>query len=282
MSILLTALFSTAPLLIAALGGLLSELSGRLNIGLEGAILLGAFFASLTYLLFPGPVSSVVTALLAAILVGGVSGLIIAVLHVRYSANVFIAGLGINLLAVGIIPLLSQLILGRKGVVPLNISPDVKMTIAWISVAAALILAAGVAAYLRFHIRGMRLSKIYLNEKLALEMGTAVAAYRFTAIIVSSALAGLAGGYIALYLGSYVPNLSAGKGWIALVIVFLGNRKVVPMIFAALFFAFTQIFANEIQRFLETPGLLLGLPFIITLLALILYRIMRQRISPGE
>lgn len=282
MSIMLTALFSTAPLFIAALGGLLSELSGRLNIGLEGAILLGAFFSALTYLIFPGAGISIASALLAALIVGGISGLIIAALHVKFSANVFIAGLGINLLAIGLIPLLSQIIIGSKGVVPLNISPEIKMTVAWISVITALILALAFAAFLHFHIRGIRLSKIHLNDKLALEMGTDVSAYRFTALILSSALAGLAGGFIALYLGSYVPNLSAGKGWIALVIIFLGNRKVIPMFFAAVFFAFTQIFANEIQRFLDTPGLLLGLPFIITLLALIGYRLMRQRINPDE
>jgi ABC-type uncharacterized transport system permease subunit len=268
-------LMAASPLFIAACGALLSEYAGRLNIGLEGAILFGAFFAALMFRALPFWPAALLAAALSGLLFGGLT----AVLSIRGGGNVFIVGLGINLLAWGLIPLISQLVFGRKGVITLDMSSTLSGNIGMIAVAAAVLLGAAVYLYSNFNSNGMRLSRLYLNEELAGEQGINVAGYQMIALSLSSALAGLAGGLIMLHLGSYVPNLSAGKGWIALVVIYLGNRKIVPMAAASLFFAFSQILSNEAQRYIATPGLLLGMPFLITLAALVLYRIIKGGIN---
>lgn len=280
MSIVLSILLQTAPLFIAAAGGLLSELSGRLNIGLEGAILFGAFFSALMFQALGSlpPAPAAIIALTAALASGLASGGITAALSIRRGANVFIVGLGNNLLAWGLIPLLSQMILGSKGIISLQAGSAFKSGMAWSALFAAVIIGGGLHFFLEYHSRGLRLRKIYLDEYSARLQGTDVPRYREWSLTLSSGLAALAGGFIALQLGSYVPNLSAGKGWIALVIIYLGNRRLLPMTAAALVFAFSQFLANEAQRFLQAPGILIGLPYLITLLALVIYQLLRKAV----
>lgn len=272
MSILWSLLVQSAPVYIAATGALMSELSGRLNIGLEGAILFGAFFATLAYMLIP----SSMFALACAVLIGCTLGYISGWLSIQRGANIFIVGLGVNLLATGLIPLLSRGLAGSKGVISLSVSLAFQQRMAAVSVVLAL--AIGVLSYLFFHYHdaGLRLKKIFLDEYGARVLGTAVERYQMFAISISSALAALGGGLIALHLGSYVPNLSSGKGWIALVAVYLGDRKPLRMFGAAFIFSITQLLTTEAQRFIQVPGLLLGLPYLLTLLALIIYRMIRR------
>ncbi len=265
---ILALIIQTAPLYIAALGGLLSELSGRLNIGLEGAILFGAFAAAASYLALP----SLPLALLAATASGAVLGWVSGYLSIRRQANVFIVGLGINLMAWGFIPLLSQVLFGSKGVVNLLVDSQFQNQAGWTGLGAAVVIGAALSLFLARHSTGIRLRKIHLDETSAAIQGTDVAAYQFSALILSSALSALAGGLISLHLGSYVPNLSAGKGWIALVIIYLGNRRPLSMLGAAAVFALSQLLSNEAQRFISAPGILLGMPYLITLAALISYR----------
>jgi ABC-type uncharacterized transport system permease subunit len=279
MNALVNILLQTAPLYIAALGGLFSELAGRLNIGLEGAILFGAFFASIAFRLFADPLMGMIAALAAAALAGSMAGGITAWLSISRRANVFIVGLGVNLLAWGLIPLLSQAFAGSKGVINLGVDSAFQDGAALVGLFAAITIGLGCILYLSYHHSGLRLRKIHLDEYSARIQGTDVAKYQFRSLVFSSTLSAFAGGIIALHLGSYVPNLSAGKGWIALVIIYLGNRRPVPMLIASVFFAISQLFANEAQRFISAPGILIGLPYLLTLIALILYKLIQKSLA---
>jgi ABC-type uncharacterized transport system permease subunit len=282
MSLTWNLLLQTAPLFIAALGGLLSELSGRLNIGLEGAILFGAFVAAAVFRFSSdvlSPAAAMTAALAFAAGAGTAAGVLTAWLSIRRGANVFIVGLGVNLMAWGLIPLLSQFFIGSKGVINLSVDSAFRNAAALVGLIIAAALGIFAALYLSRHTSGLRLRKIYLDEYSARIQGTDVDRYRYLSLTLSSTLSALAGGIIALHLGSYVPNLSAGKGWIALVIIYLGNRRVLPMLGASLFFAVSQLAANEAQRFFAAPGILLGLPYFLTLIALIAYRGIQQSIS---
>ncbi len=275
MSPVLSIIINSAPLFLAALGALISELSGKLNIGIEGSILFGAFFACAVYDFVPSPLLSFLVAFSA----GALMGLLLSLLSINGRANVFIVGLGINLLAWGLIPLLSQSILGVRGIISLAMDAAHRNAAAVIGLLLTVLAGIGTRVFLSMSNPGLRLSKLYMNEELAGMQGTDVAKYRGFALVFSSAAAGLAGGIIALYLGSYVPNISAGKGWIALVVVFLGDRRLAPMVAASLFFALSQHLSSEAQRFMDTPGMLLGLPFLVTLLALCIYRVIAKRTS---
>ena len=102
--------------------------------------------------------------------------------------------------------------------------------------------------------------------------------YRRIAMLASGLFAGFAGAEVSLRLGVYLPNISAGRGWIALVAIFLGARHPLGAVGAALIFAFFESFAGAAQGFTTIPGtLLLGLPYLITLLAMVLYSALGRR-----
>jgi simple sugar transport system permease protein len=97
-------------------------------------------------------------------------------------------------------------------------------------------------------------------------------------MLLSGVLAGFAGGEVALRLGVYLPNISAGRGWIALVAIYLGMRHPIGVVGAAAIFALFESFAGSAQGFTDIPGtLLLGLPYLITVVAMVLYSGLRRR-----
>lgn len=102
--------------------------------------------------------------------------------------------------------------------------------------------------------------------------------YQRIAIVASGGLAGLAGADIALRLGVYLPNISAGRGWIALVAIYLGARNPIGLIAAALLFAAVEYLAGAAQGFSSIPGTVLtGLPYLITMVAMVVYAIAARR-----
>ncbi|MFW6329126.1 MAG: ABC transporter permease subunit, partial [Alkalispirochaetaceae bacterium] len=114
------ALHVLTPVVLAGLGGLFSALAGVLNIGLEGMILAGAF-ASIVTLHLSG---SYLLAILAAASAGVALALIVTLSAIRLRANIFLTGLGVNLLAAGVIPFASSALFGVKGVLRLeNVTP---------------------------------------------------------------------------------------------------------------------------------------------------------------
>jgi len=198
---------------------------------------------------------------------------------IELRANIFIAGLATNLLAVGTVPYLSELVYDTKGVVRLDEARRVPELLGMSVTLYIALLAAVVVWALIYHTPfGLRL-RAAGDAPPALEArGVSASRYQRAAMLLSGLLAGAAGAEIAIRLGVYLPNVSAGRGWIALVAVFLGYRHPVGVVIAAVVFAFFEVLAGSAQGFLEIPGtVLLGLPYLVTVIAMVVYSALRRR-----
>ena len=274
------ALAAMTPLLFAALGGLFTELTGMLNIALEGLIAIGAFFgvigASMTGSLAAGVVIGMAASMAAALLYGEIT--------LRLKANEFITGLATNLFAAGLTVVLSQQLFGTKGVVPFDLPhlPVLTKGLAGIPVLGPVLFGQNIlvqlswlAAFLAWVIIrrtpfGMRLRATGSNPKAVAALGLKPERYKLAAILMSGAACGLAGSYLSLNLSAYVPNISSGRGWIALVAIYLGGRKPRGILGACFVFALAESYSNYAQGFFKVPSdFILAIPYAATLVALV-------------
>ena len=263
------------PLILAGLGGLLTERAGVLNIGLEGMILVGAFGGILG--------ANATGSIMVGFLVGAGMGLglsaIFSVACIELRANIFIAGLATNLLAVGMVPYISELVYGTKGVVRLTDARQLPELLGIDVTLYVAVLAAVIVWALIYHTPfGLRLRAAGDGPSALEARGVSPGRYQRAAMLLSGLFAGAAGAEIAIRLGVYLPNVSAGRGWIALVAVFLGYRHPVGVVIAAVVFAFFEVLAGSAQGFLEIPGtVLVGLPYLFTVIAMVVYSALRHR-----
>jgi simple sugar transport system permease protein len=102
--------------------------------------------------------------------------------------------------------------------------------------------------------------------------------YRWAAFLVSGFFCGIGGSFLSLNLGAFVPNMTAGKGWIALVVIFLGARRPIGLIAAALVFGLAESFSNYAQGLFNVPAdFILAMPYLLTLLAMVLVSVWVKR-----
>ncbi|SIQ06873.1 nucleoside ABC transporter membrane protein [Alkalispirochaeta americana] len=256
---------SSSFLLIAALGGLVAERSGILNIGLEGMIALGAFTAVAAHLAGLGPLGSI----LAATLAGVVPALIFGHFVLRWRANPFIVGLAINLLSAGTIPLLSETLLGTRGSIRLPSGGGIPIQAVPVWALIVLILVWGGLFYT---VPGLRLRVAGEEPRWLRANHVGVAPYQLLGLIVSGIFSALAGALLALRIGAYLPGISAGRGWIALVIIYLGYRRPWGLAGAALLFGLLEAVAVRAQATAGvSPTVLLALPYLLTVIAFVAY-----------
>ncbi|MFW5800877.1 MAG: ABC transporter permease [Spirochaeta sp.] len=271
-------LWAALPIIIAGIGGLYSQRAGVLNIALEGLILAGAFTAVLTGML--------TGSFAAAAVSGAVVGLLLvqlqAYLALRLQANVFIVGLGMNLLISGSIPVISHAVIGTAGVFRLPAGfPGGEWAV---PVGAAV---AGIAVIGSTWIFGNTRFGIELNcagstPELLKRRGLSPVRYRAAALSISGICAGLAGAILSLRIGAYAPGMSAGRGWIALGAVFLGFQYPAGVVAGALIYGITDAVAGNLQEASSIPsGLLMTLPYIVAAAAFILSSAVLRRQNRG-
>ena len=253
---------SAAPLMLAGLGALLTDISGVLGIFIEGFMITGAFFSWI----FAGWTGSVFLGVLLSAIFAAATGWALA-RFVRFSgANPFIAGLAVNLAASGITLSLSAAWFGTRGVLinqEINVPGPLPFTfIAWICVIIITLALYGT-------VPGFRLRASGLSPETATERGIRPWLYREGAWALAAFLAALAGAALTFRVGAYAPGGIAGRGWIALALVYLGFRKVWGVALAAIIFSFAERLAFGVQGLgVLTATALLGLP---SALALLLY-----------
>ena len=274
---------SAAPLIMAGLGALLSDLSGALGIFIEGFMIFGAFFSWI----FAGWTGSVFWGTFISALLAAFIGWALARFVRLSGANPFIAGLAFNLAASGVTLSLSAHWFGTKGVlrnpavrIPGPITIPLIDTIpflgkflsgqnpfAYIALACAIITAIGI----KRTVPGFRLRASGLSPEAAAERGIRPDLYREGAWALAAFLAALAGAALTFRVGAYAPGGIAGRGWIALAAVYLGFRKVWGVVLAAIIFSFAERLGYGAQGLGSLPPTaLLGLP---SALALILYSV---------
>ncbi len=258
---------STAPLLLAAMGGLLSERSGVMNIGLEGFMLLGAFGAAAGSYFTGQPFAG----LAVGVLVAGLAGAVYAYWAITLRADQIVSGTAINLLGVGLTAFLVQRIWGQAGG-----SPSVtRLPTTWLDLSVLVPVAFGIVPVVWWLLRrtkpGLRIMASGENPRAAESVGIDVPAYRYACVIAAGALAGLGGAYLSIGdLSQFTTNMTAGRGFIALAAVIFGNWTPLGTLGATLLFGFAQALRFQVQALgLPVPQeLIIALPYLLTLVAI--------------
>ena len=264
---------SAAPLIMAGLGALLSDLSGALGIFIEGFMITGAFFSWI----FAGWTGSVFWGTLISAALAGLAGWALARFVRLSGANPFIAGLALNLAASGLTLSLSAHWFGTKGVllnqairipgpVIIPVINDIPFLGRLLSgynpfTYAAFVCVIIAAIGIKRTVPGLRLRASGLSPDAAAERGIRPGVYREGAWALAGFLAALAGAALTFRVGAYAPGGIAGRGWIALAAVYLGFRKVWGVAAAAIIFSLAERSGFGVQSFGALPATaLLGLP----------------------
>ncbi len=270
------------PILLASLGGVMSERSGVINIGLEGMMLMGAFGAAVgSY--FYGPW----TGILIGIAIGGLMGLLHAFMSVTVKANQIISATAINIFAVGFPNIMVPIIWpGYHAITPVvPVIKDIRLPlIADLPVIGtiignqnpivyiALILVPIINYFLFRTPLGLRIRSVGEHPKAADTLGINVVKMRYIAVISSGFLAGLGGAFLSIaYQSQFSRAMTQGRGFIGLAAMIFGRWKPVGAFIACLLFGF----ADALQASAQSAGvpippeLLLAAPYVLTLIALV-------------
>jgi len=245
--IVFSAIRLATPMIFAALGGLFSERSGVINIALEGLMLAGAFTAAVvTYEL-----SNPYLGFLSGMIAGGLVASIFAVAVIQFEADQVVAGVGINFLMLGLPAFLSGAIYSASGSTE-QIDKDYLIPAInnQFSVASILaILLVPVVWYVLYKTPfGLRLRAVGENPEAADSAGVKVLRLRYTGVILSGVLAAAGGAYLSIGQSSFFTRgMSAGKGFIALAALILAKWRPFQVLFACLFFGFTEALAIRAQ-----------------------------------
>ena len=261
------------PLTYAAIGGMLCERSGVVNIGLEGMMLSGAFFAALGADKFGNWEMGLVCAAAA----GAGLALVHAVMAIHLRSDQIISGFAINFLALGVTGYFFIDIYGENGT-PGNLPriPDVTLgflgrvfghlnLMIWVSF--ALLILAHITLF-RTPI-GLRIRSVGEHPRAADTVGISVYGTRYGAVVLSGVLAALGGAYLSIgYLGSFSENMTAGRGYIALAAVIFGNWRPFGAFAAALLFGGSTALSFRLaQPWGNASVLFQALPYLLTLIA---------------
>ena len=242
-------LVKASPLLLAAFGGLLSELSGVINFALEGMMLSGAFAA----VLGTWATGSHWIGLFCAICSGAFIGAVHAGASLKLRANQIVCAIAVNLLAVGLTGFLLNQVFHVYGTSPgvealpnlgsilpqTGVSVNLRRLAEGVSVLvpAALAIVIAVTAFLRWTVPGLRLRACGENPEAAKAAGLIVWRIQFLAVCAGGALAGMGGAFLSIgELSQFVENMTQGRGYLAVAAVILGRWRPVGVLLAVLFF----------------------------------------------
>ncbi|MFD8022796.1 ABC transporter permease [Streptomyces lavendulae] len=273
--LLLSVLRALTPILLAALGGALCERAGVFNIGLEGMMLIGCFSAVGTSWSTGSPLLGV----LAAALAGAGYSLVLAVGAVTLRGDAVVLGVAMNLLAVGLTGFLLRTVFGVRGTfddprlagLPLIGGQSPLAYLSWAAVALT-------AFVLSRHVWGLRLLGVGEAPDAAAASGVSPVKYRYGAVLISGVLCGLAGAQLALgNVTLFSENMTAGRGWIAVVAVMLGRAAPVGVLLAALLFAVAEAAGFRLQGLGLPQQATDAAPYAVTLAALFLATAGRRR-----
>lgn len=277
-SILLTIATAATPLLIAAIGELVVERSGVLNLGVEGMMVMGAVCGFAAAILTGSPWIG----MLAGILAGAMFSLLFGFLTLTIATNQVATGLSLTLLGLGLSGMIGESFVGMAGIklptLHIPVLSDVPLVgkllfgqdpIFYISLA----LTAAVMWFLFRTRTGLTLRSIGDNHGSAHALGIPVIRYRYLAVVFGGACAGLAGAHLSLvYTPQWVENMTAGRGWIALALVVFASWRPLRVLAGAYLFGAVTIGQLHAQALgLGIPSQLLSsLPYLATIVVLVL------------
>jgi len=263
---LLQTLRIAAPILLAALGGVVSERSGIIDLSLEGKLLLGALATEIGAY----ATGSATVGALCGIAGGMMTGALYAMVVVRFRADQVVAGIAINMLAIGLGAYLIQLLYGsasnapRIPGLPGNLLAN---PLFWLAVA----LVPAVHLLLQRTRFGLRVRAAGEHPAAAESLGVRVPRVRWAAALVSGGIAGLGGAWLALENRAFLSDMAAGRGYLALAAVIMGNWRPVGAAFACLFFGAARSLTIQLKTYgiIDIPDSLASIiPYLLTMIAL--------------
>lgn len=294
----------STPLLLPALGGLISDLGGVVNIALEGQMLIAAFTGVAVSAYAPQWIPGLPGWGYA--LIGGAAGIlaalllswIIAFFHLELGTDIILTGLAINILAAGLTVFLMFVLTGDKGSTSTLASPAMPNlpvpfanSIPFVGTLlngengtgynllsyAAFLLVPVVSVFLYKTRLGVHLRAAGENRDAAQSVGINARRTQYIALYLSGVLAALGGLYLSMgYLTIFQANMTAGRGFIALAVVNLGNRKPFGVLVAALIFGAATSLGAQLGT-LDVPAQYIEMiPPTITVLALVIYQLRRR------
>jgi ABC-type uncharacterized transport system permease subunit len=267
------------PLVFGALGGIVCERSGVINVGIEGMMLMGAFFG----IFGADLLDSWFLGLLVGMAAGGVLALVHAFFSINLRADQVVSGISLNFLALGVTGYVFLDHYGDQGT-PDNIPrvPDISIpgvknlsffgdaigktnTLTWL----ALIGVVALTVFLFRTPRGLRLRSVGEHPRAAETVGISVPRTRYVAVVMSGMLAAMGGAYLSIgFVGSFNQGMTAGRGFIALAAVIFGKWRPGGALGAALLFGFSTALAQRLPTFSESGAVLFqALPYVLTLIA---------------
>ncbi len=277
LSVILTIITASTPLLLAAIGELVVERSGVLNLGVEGMMAIGAVCGFGAALATGSPLIGVV----AAIAAGAALSMLFGFMTLILVSNQVATGLALTLLGLGLAGLVGEGYVGQPGVKLGKIDLPVLTDIPFIGpivfgedilVYAALALMLAVA-YVLFRTKmGLIIRAVGDSHQSAHALGYGVVPVRYACVVFGGGCAGLAGGYLSLaYTPQWIENMTAGRGWISLALVVFGSWLPWRVAIGAYLFGTVMILGFSLQAIgAGIPSQLLSsLPYIVTIVALV-------------
>lgn len=265
-SLILATLRQAAPIMITALGGMFSEVTGVVNIGLEGMMLMGAFTAAVGSYYTGSPIVGI----LAGMLAGGLMALIHGILSIKYKGNQTVSGVAINLFASGFTIFMLRVLFNQSG----N-SPAVEKAPQIMGMSLIVFIIYAISAWTIWFLyktkTGLRMRAVGEHPLAADTVGIDVYKIRYFGVIMSGVLAGLGGAYLSIgALNQFTKEMSAGRGFIALAALVFGKWKPKGVIAASLLFGFADALQVIIQQYVKSipPQFIQMIPYVLTILAL--------------
>lgn len=260
----------SVPYALPALGAAYSERSGVVNIALEGMLMIGAFATTVGTWYTDNPLFGV----LCGIGAGMATGILHSVVCVTMKADQIVSGIAINLLALGVTKFFCQLVFASSsnssripGIerwhvtlpFPVFDNPFVLGTI---------LLVAGSHLVLRQTVFGLRLRAVGEHPAAAESLGVRVGLMRHAGVLISGAFAGLGGAWLALDQHSFTDGMSAGRGYIALAGMIIGNWKPLGAAGACLLFGFAESISIQAQSASHAVQFIQMIPYVVTMVVL--------------
>lgn len=285
-----SALRLTTPVLFAALGSLVADRAGVINIGLEGIML----FSALTGVLGSAYSGSLFVGMLCGLVTGMFIALIMAYFSLQMKADIVLTGVAMNLVATGGTVFILYSICGDKSVstslsslvfptLEIPIIKDIPVLgdilsghnlLTYLSLVAVI----AVWFFLEKSKPGLRIRAVGENDHAAGSVGIHVRRVRYGALLLSGALASFGGMFLSMGMLTYFSkNMTAGRGYIALAAQALGNGSAVGTFFASLVFGCAEALSVSLQGVGLPPQFVQMVPYVATVLGLVLYAALRKR-----
>jgi len=274
----------TTPILFAAMGALISDKAGVINIALEGMMLI----AALTGVIVSALVQSAGLGLLAAVIVGAMVGMVLAYFALNLKTDVILAAIAINLIAMGGTVFILFMASGDKGIsssLPSLVLPRVEIPLLKaIPVLGPILSGHNILTYLAFlsvwamYIfiyktpLGLRIRAVGENPDAADSVGISVRKVQYIALTISGALAGFGGAYMSMgYVSWFSKNMTAGRGFIALAAEAMGGATPQGAMFTSLLFGFFDALSNSLQTLRVPAEFIQMIPYLATVIGLVIY-----------